>query len=150
MFLCTGNSCRSQMAEGFARHLLLGCDAYSAGLEPKGVHSLAVKVMAEVGIDISEQQSKPIDPELLKSMDVIVTLCGDAEERCVSVPHTIRRFHWPLPDPARATGTEEQVMEVFRNVRDQIMRRVIDLGEILGCSVRSEYARLSGASTCRS
>ncbi|MGB9867814.1 MAG: arsenate reductase (thioredoxin) [Bacillota bacterium] len=132
MFLCTGNSCRSQMAEGFARHLLSGCEVYSAGLEPKGVHPLAIKVMAEAGIDISKQQSKPLDPELLNSMDVVVTLCGDAEERCVAVPGTVKKFHWPLPDPARAVGTEEQVMEVFRSVRDQIRERTLELGQTLG------------------
>ncbi|MBC7343741.1 MAG: arsenate reductase ArsC, partial [Clostridia bacterium] len=104
MFLCTGNSCRSQMAEGWARYLareLQGTsstsqpiEVYSAGLEPAGLNPRAVAAMAEVGIDISQQTSKAIDPQLLSQMDVVVTLCGDAEERCPVTPPSIRRLHW--------------------------------------------------------
>lgn len=121
MFLCTGNSCRSQMAEGFARHL--GGDrweVYSAGLEPAGLNPRAVEVMKEEGIDISAQESKPIDPDLLRSVDVVVTLCGDAHDRCPVTPPHVRRLHWPLPDPARAEGSEDEIMAVFRRVRDDI------------------------------
>lgn len=83
VFICTGNSCRSQMAEGFARHLGGdGWEVHSFGLEPKGVHPLAIEVMREVGVDISGQSSKGIDEGLLRSADLVVTLCGDAEERC--------------------------------------------------------------------
>lgn len=129
MFLCTGNSCRSQMAEGFARHL--GgerWEVHSAGLEPAGVNPRAVEVMKEVGIDTSGQSSKPIDPELLRSADLVVTLCGDARDRCPVTPPHIRRLHWALPDPARAEGTEEEIMAVFRRVRDGIRELV---GELL-------------------
>ncbi len=124
-FLCTGNSCRSQMAEGFARHLAGDrWEVASAGIEPSVVNPLAVAVMAEVGIDISRQVSKPIDPELLHRAAVIITLCGDAEERCPVTPPRIRRMHWPLPDPAKATGSESEVRAAFRAVRDDIGRRV--------------------------
>jgi arsenate reductase len=125
MFLCTGNSCRSQMAEGFAREF--GKDvveAHSAGLSPAGLNTLAVRVMGEIGIDISQQESKPIDEELLKTMDMIITLCDNAAESCPLTPPEIRRLHWSLKDPAKAQGTGEEVMEEFRRVRDEIRRRV--------------------------
>ncbi len=124
-FLCTGNSCRSQMAEGFARHLAGDrWEVASAGIEPSGVNPLAIAVMAEAGIDISRQVSKAIDPDLLDRAAVIVTLCGDAEERCPVTPPHVRKVHWPLPDPAKATGGESEVRAAFRAVRDDIGRRV--------------------------
>ncbi|MDR7402945.1 MAG: arsenate reductase (thioredoxin) [Armatimonadota bacterium] len=128
LFLCTGNSCRSQMAEGFAR--ALGgerVEVYSAGLEPAGLHPRAVAVMAEAGIDISGQTSDPLDPEVLRRADLVVTLCGDARDRCPVTPPAVRHLHWPLPDPARAAGGEEAVMAVFRSVRDEIRARVWEL-----------------------
>lgn len=128
MFVCTGNSCRSQMAEGFARSLAGGrWDVYSAGLEPAGINPLALKVMGEAGIDISGQTSDLIDPDLMKSMDLVITLCGDAEERCPVTPPGVQRLHWPLPDPAAAVGSPEEVLEVFRQVRDTIRRLVASL-----------------------
>ncbi|MCL6615297.1 MAG: arsenate reductase (thioredoxin) [Firmicutes bacterium] len=128
LFLCTGNSCRSQMAEGFARALAGDrFEVYSAGLEPAGVNPRAVQVMHEVGIDISGQTSDPIDPEILPKVDLIVTLCGDAADRCPVTPPQVRRLHWPLEDPARATGTEEEILARFRQVRDEIRRRVESL-----------------------
>ncbi|GEA18513.1 arsenate reductase (thioredoxin) [Moorella sp. E306M] len=130
LFLCTGNSCRSQMAEGFAR--ALGgekVEVYSAGLEPAGLNPRAVAVMAEAGIDISGQTSDPIDPEILNKADLIVTLCGDARDKCPVTPQTIRREHWPLPDPAKAEGEEEEIMAVFLSVRDEIRERVAKLLE---------------------
>lgn len=125
MFLCTGNSCRSQMADGLAKRL--GGDkveVYSAGLEAHGVNPRAVKVMAEIGIDISQNTSDIIDQALLSQMDYAITLCGDAEERCPVTPPTVRRLHFPFPDPAKATGTEEEIMEQFRLVRDAISKRL--------------------------
>lgn len=125
MFLCTGNSCRSQMAEGFAR--AMGDDVlevYSAGLEPHGLNSKAVEVMREVGIDISGQTSDEIDEQLLAQMDYAITLCGHAEERCPVTPPRVRRLHWPFDDPARATGSPEEVMNEFRRVRDQIRTKL--------------------------
>jgi len=125
MFLCTGNSCRSQMAEGFARELGKGVvEPYSAGLSPHGVNEKAVRVMKEIGIDISHQQSKSIDKELLKKMDVIITLCDNAAQSCPWTPPDIKLIHWPLDDPAKATGSEEEILNEFRRVRDEIKERI--------------------------
>jgi arsenate reductase len=127
MFLCTGNSCRSQMAEGFARVLGKGLiDAHSAGLRPAGVNKRAIAVMQETGIDISDQESKEIDADFLLSMDMIITLCGNAEASCPMTPPHIRRMHWPIDDPAVATGTEEAIMAEFRKARDEIRSRISD------------------------
>lgn len=129
MFLCTGNSCRSQMAEGLANFIGKGrIKAYSAGLNPAGyVHPKAIEVMKEIGVDISSYVSKPIDEDLLKDMDYVITLCGDAEETCPMTPPDIKRLHWGLTDPARAEGTEEEIMRVFRAVRDEIKKRLENL-----------------------
>jgi arsenate reductase len=124
-FVCTGNACRSQMAEGFARALAGDrWEVASGGLAPTRVDPRAIAAMAEAGIDISRQASKPVDPLLLARAAVVVTLCGEAEETCPATPPHVRRLHWPLPDPARATGTEAEVMAVFRTVREEIRRRV--------------------------
>jgi arsenate reductase (thioredoxin) len=125
MFLCTGNSCRSQMAEGFAKELGEGLiEAHSAGLAPQGVNPRAVTVMKEIGIDISKQTSKSINEQLLKKMDIVITLCDNAAESCPLTPPGIRRIHWPLEDPAKAAGSEEEIMSEFRKVRDEIEKRV--------------------------
>ena len=125
MFLCTGNTCRSQMAEGFARELGKGVvEAYSAGLTPSRVHPRAVQVMGELGIDISGQSSKSIDDALLRRMDVIITLCGHAEEMCPMTPPEIKRIHWPIDDPVSAVGTEEEVLREFRRARDEIRGKI--------------------------
>jgi len=130
MFLCTGNSCRSQMAEGFARELGKGIiEPYSAGLMASRVHPRAIEVMKEVGIDISEQSSKEIDPDLLKQMDVVITLCGHAEVSCPVTPPHIKRLHWPIDDPVGTVGTEEEIMNEFRRVRDEIKERIVKLVE---------------------
>jgi len=131
-FICTGNSARSQMAEGFARALSGGrLRVASGGLEPSVVNPLAILAMREVGIDIADQWSKPLQDEYLFGATVIVTLCGDAEERCPVTPPHIRREHWPLADPARAEGSEAERFAVFRRVRDQIRERVTRLVEEL-------------------
>lgn len=128
MFLCTGNSCRSQMAEGFARKLGKGLiEPYSAGLSPQGINEKAVKGMKEIGIDISSQKSKSIDLELLKKMNIVITLCDNAAESCPWTPPEIKRVHWPIKDPAGAVGTEEEVMNDFRRVRDEIKREIVNL-----------------------
>ena len=130
MFLCTGNSCRSQMAEGFARVLGKGIiEPYSAGLKPAGVNEKAERVMEEIGIDISKQTSKAIDEKLLKQMDIVITLCDNAAESCPWTPPEIKRIHWSLEDPAKATGSEEEVMNEFRRIRDEIEQRVKNLVE---------------------
>ena len=128
MFVCTGNSARSQMAEGFARHFGKGqVEASSAGMEPSRLNVLAVAVMWEKGIDISHQHSKAFDEVLARQMDVVVTVCGNADERCPILPPEVRKLHWPLEDPAGAKGTEAEVREKFRAIRDQIEVHVREL-----------------------
>ncbi len=125
MFLCTGNSCRSQMAEGFAREMGRGLvEARSAGLMAAGVHHRAIAVMKEIGIDISSQLSKEIDPELLFQMDVVITLCSNANEACPATPPGVKRLHWPIRDPVGTMGPEEVVMKDFRRARDEIRERI--------------------------
>jgi len=122
LFLCTGNSARSQMAEGFLRHYAGDeYDVYSAGLEPRPVNPLAVDVMREVGIDISGQTSKGVRDYLGRvHFGFIITVCTDAERNCPIFPGVSIRLYWPFDDPAAATGTEEQRRAVFRRVRDEI------------------------------
>ena len=127
-FLCTGNSCRSQMAEGYGKALLK--DQYecrSTGVEKHGLNPYAVEAMAEDGIDISQQKSKLIDLDYFNSADLIMTLCSDARDRYPVIPPQAQSVHWPLPDPAQAKGTPEQKMVVFRQVRDEIKKRVAKL-----------------------
>lgn len=125
LFLCTGNSARSQMAEGFARHIAgKEIEIYSAGTDPKGIHPMAARAMAEAGIDISGQSSKGPEAVPLEKLDYLITLCGDARGHCPSLPVKVQREHWPLEDPAQATGTEEEVLSVFRKVRNEIKGRV--------------------------
>jgi arsenate reductase len=125
LFLCTGNSCRSQMAEGWARHLGGGvCTVESAGIEAHGKNPRALAVMAEAGIDISGQDSTIVTDAMLRRADVVVTVCGHADEMCPTLPGAVRKIHWPLADPARATGSEEEIMAVFRGTRDEIKQRV--------------------------
>ena len=134
LFLCTGNSCRSQMAEGLLRHL--GKDAVevaSAGTEPKPVHPDAGRSMQEMGIDISGQRSKPLEPYLGQSFDYCITLCEDARQQCPRFPGAVQNLHWSIPDPATAQGTAEQRQEVFRQVRKGLKERIHKLlAEIRG------------------
>ncbi|HEX9019756.1 MAG TPA: arsenate reductase ArsC [Nitrospirota bacterium] len=125
MFICTGNSCRSQMAEGFARELGKGIlQPFSAGLMAAGVNARAVAVMKEAGIDISGQRSRELDEKLLVLMDIVVTLCDNAAESCPRTPPEIKRFHWPIKDPVGTVGTEKEIMREFRRARDQISEKV--------------------------
>jgi arsenate reductase len=125
MFLCTGNSCRSQMAEGFARELGKGLlEAYSAGLMAAGVNQRAVAVMKEQGIGISTQRSKEIDEKLLRTMDMVITLCDNAAEACPWTPPEIKRLHWPIKDPVGTVGSEDKIMKEFRRARDEIRARI--------------------------
>lgn len=128
LFLCTGNSCRSQMAEGWAHQL--GGDwlqVQSAGIESHGKNPRAIAVMQEAGVDISGQESTKLTDDMLASADYLVTVCGHADEHCPVLPAGIRKEHWPLSDPAKATGSEEEIMAVFRESRDDIKQRVADL-----------------------
>ncbi|WP_376693987.1 arsenate reductase (thioredoxin) [Wenzhouxiangella sp. EGI_FJ10409] len=130
LFLCTGNSCRSQMAEGFARAIAgERAGVASAGIEAHGQNPRAVAVMREAGVDISQQQSTRVDDDMLAAADLVVTVCGHADEHCPVLPPGVRRVHWPLPDPARASGSEDDIMAQFRTVRDDIRGRVQELLE---------------------
>lgn len=126
LFLCTGNSARSQMAEALLRkHAGDKFEVYSAGLEPKGIHPYTIRVMDELGIDLSSQSSKPLSQYAGKlEFDTLVTVCGNAEERCPIFPGMGVRLHWPFDDPAAFKGTEEEKLAMFREVRDQIDTRV--------------------------
>ncbi|GLX66666.1 arsenate reductase (thioredoxin) [Paenibacillus glycanilyticus] len=125
-FLCTGNSCRSQIADGFLKEL--GSETYevkSAGLEAHGLNPRAVQVMNEAGVDISGHTSDVIDPEILKDADFIITLCGHANDNCPVVHNDkAERWHWGFEDPAKATGSEDEIMAKFREVRDAIRSRI--------------------------
>jgi len=137
LFLCTGNSCRSQMAEGWAR--ALGADdlqVQSAGIEAHGKNPRAIAVMREAGVDIAAQASTRVTDDMLQAADLVVTVCGHADEHCPVLPPGTRKEHWPLEDPARASGSEEQVMAVFRASRDGIRRRVEELLQRLGVSAK--------------
>jgi arsenate reductase len=125
LFLCTGNSCRSQMAEGYLRHLAGDrFNAQSAGLEPSILNPLAVEAMPEVGIDISGQHSKDVVGFLGQHFPHIITVCDRARDRCPIFPGICFREHWPIDDPAQAEGTHDERMQVFRRVRDEIGARV--------------------------
>jgi len=135
MFLCTGNSCRSQMAEGFARELGKGLvEPHSAGLMAAGVNPRAVAVMSEAGVDISGQRSREIDAALLRSMDIVITLCDNAAEACPWTPPALKLLHWPIKDPVGTIGTEEKIMGEFRRARDEIRQKI--QGFIDGLAVR--------------
>lgn len=125
-FLCTGNSCRSQIADGFMS--AMGSDHYevkSAGLEAHGLNPRAVQVMQEAGVDISKNSSNVIDPEILNRADYVITLCGHADEHCPVISNqNVVKWHWGFDDPAKATGSEQEIMEQFRKVRDQIKQRI--------------------------
>lgn len=121
LFLCTGNSCRSQMAEGFTKKMFpKNMEIFSAGLEPKGVHPMAVKVMQEIGVDISHQKSKNISEIPIDKINMVITLCGDAAERCPVFPGKVKKNHWSLDDPAKVQGSQEEIIKIFRKVRDKI------------------------------
>ena len=128
-FCCTGNSCRRQIAEAYGRVLLEGYEVHSAGIEAHGLNPHAVAVMEEDGIDISNQESSLIQTDILHKADLVITLCGDARDNCPYIPPHIDRDHWGFPDPAQATGTEEEIMETFRSVRDEIKSRIIEFNK---------------------
>jgi arsenate reductase len=124
LILCTGNSCRSHLAEGFLRAAAGNIlDVQSAGSKPAGyVHPLAIKVMHEAGIDISGHHSKHLSEFLDKKIDTVITVCGNADQACPMFPGQLNRHHWPFVDPAHAKGTDEEILKVFRDVRDEIKR----------------------------
>jgi arsenate reductase len=124
LILCTGNSCRSHLAEGLLRRAL-GDDftVASAGSNPAGyVHPLAIKAMAEIGIDIVAHRSKHLNEFLDQQVETVITVCGNADQACPMFPGQMNRHHWGFDDPAHATGSEEEQMQMFRRVRDEIAR----------------------------
>lgn len=121
LVLCTGNSCRSQLAEGYLRYFAGNKAAiYSAGIETHGVNPKAVQVMAEDHIDISKHTSNHVDEYLAVPFDLVITVCDNANEACPYFPGKVERFHYNFPDPAKAVGTADEVMAEFRRVRDLI------------------------------
>ena len=126
LFLCTGNSCRSQMAEGLVKHYLYKkWKAFSAGTKPSGyVHPLTIKAMDEIGIDISKFKSKSVEKYRKKKFDLVMTVCDSAAENCPAWLRQGNVVHISFPDPAEATGSEKKKMKVFRSVRDDMQRRV--------------------------
>ena len=141
LFLCTGNSCRSQMAEGWARELAKQYEndwlmVESAGIESHGKNPRAIAVMQQAGVDISGQESTRLTDEMLERADLVVSVCGHADENCPVLPARTRKIHWPLDDPAKAQGSEEEIMQIFQASRDDIRRRVNELlGELKSGSV---------------
>ena len=125
LFLCTGNSARSQMAEGYLRHVAGDrFEPLSAGIEPKGLNPLAVEAMREIGIDISQQRSKDVAELLGQAIPYVITVCDDARERCPIFPLTYKFLHWSFDDPAAAQGSHDEKLTVFRQVRDELRRRI--------------------------
>jgi arsenate reductase (thioredoxin) len=124
LILCTGNSCRSHLAEGILRAAAGDMlDVQSAGSKPAGyVHPLAIRVMQEIGIDISQHRSKHLNEFLDRKVETVITVCGNADQVCPIFPGQVNRHHWGFVDPAHAQGSEEQILQVFRQVRDEIRR----------------------------
>jgi arsenate reductase len=126
LFLCTGNSARSQMAEGLLRHEAGDrFEVFSAGTYPSLVRPEAIAVMNEIGIDISRQRSKSVDEFTSQKLDTVITVCDNAKESCPVFPGATQRFHWPFEDPALVRGTEEQRQAAFRKIRDRIHGRIM-------------------------
>ena len=125
-FLCTGNSCRSQIAEGYGHKYLeaVGFEVRSAGIETHGLNPKAVDTMCDDGIDITGQTSDLIDIDYFNNADILITLCGDAKDNCPVIPATATHIHWGLEDPAKFVGTDEEVKQAFANTRDDIKARV--------------------------
>lgn len=127
LFLCTGNSCRSQIAEGFARSLFpSNVEVYSAGISPVGVNSYAMRVMDEEGVDIRSQKSKGLSRIPLDKIDTVITLCGHADTYCPTINGSVEKYHWPIDDPVGTRGTEEEILNAFRKTREEIKNRILN------------------------
>ncbi|HSW65145.1 MAG TPA: arsenate reductase ArsC [Dissulfurispiraceae bacterium] len=138
MFLCTANSCRSQMAEGLARQLGSGLiEAGSAGVIAVAVQPRSIAVMQEIGIDISHHRPKAMDEKLMRTMDYVITLCDRGAAACPALPGTVRRIHWSIKDPVGFIGSEDEIMNDFRRARDEIRERM----ELLLRSLQRAHAR---------
>ncbi len=130
LILCTGNSCRSHMAEGILRNVAGDVlDVQSAGSDPTGfVHPLAIRALADIGIDISGNTSKHMRKFLERDVETVITVCDNADQACPTFPGQANRHHWPFPDPAKTKGSEEEIWKVFEQVRDDIRRVFTDYG----------------------
>lgn len=127
LFLCTGNSARSQMAEGLLRHMAGDrFEAYSAGVKPTAVNPLAIKIMTEIGIDISKHRSKSVMEFIKQDFDYVITVCDNAQKICPAFPGEHEKIHWDLEDPVASEGSEEERIAVFRRIRDEIEQRIKD------------------------
>ena len=132
LFLCTGNSCRSQIAEGLARKYLNNYTIESAGTNPETVNPIAIEVMREIDIDLSNHYSKSITDEQIKSFDIAITLCGDAKDKCLNIKSLVKQhIHWDIIDPAKATGTNEEKFNIYTSVRDLIEIKIKELDKQL-------------------
>ena len=131
LILCTGNSCRSHMAEGILKSVAgESLNVQSAGSNPAGyVHPLAIKALGEIGIDISSNSSKHMNEFLEQDVETVITVCGNADQACPVYPGQVNRFHWPFFDPAKAEGSEEDIYEKFKTVRDEIQKVFTDYGK---------------------
>ncbi|MBN1298233.1 MAG: arsenate reductase ArsC, partial [Actinobacteria bacterium] len=125
LIICTGNSARSQMAEGLFKYYKKDWKVYSAGINPKGLNPLAVEIMAENGIDISGYKSKHLNLFLNKKFDYVITVCDNAREQCPVFPGNAKYMHWSLKDPASFEGTKEEKLEVLRKIRDEIENKIL-------------------------
>ena len=130
LILCTGNSCRSHMAEGILREVAGDVlNVQRAGSDPAGhVHPLAIRAMGEIGIDISSHTSKHMNEFLSCEVETVITVCDNADQACPTFPGQANRYHWPFPDPAKAEGTQEEIRKVFEQVRDDIRGVFTDYG----------------------
>lgn len=129
-FLCSGNSFRSQIAEGYAKKYLPNWKIQSAGVRAEGLDSRAVKIMAEDNVDISNQFSKVIDDDFMEIANVVITLCGEARDKCI-IPKSSRWLHWPINDPKLISGSDDKAMNQYRDIRDDIKSRIIELADII-------------------
>ena len=131
LILCTGNSCRSHMAEGILKSVAgESLNVQSAGSNPAGyVHPLAIKALGEIGIDISSNSSKHMNEFLEQDVETVITVCGNADQACPVYPGQVNRFHWPFFDPAKAEGSEEDIYEKFKTVRNEIQKVFTDYGK---------------------
>ena len=132
LFLCTGNSCRSQIAEGLANKYLNNCTIGSAGTNPETVNPFAIEVMREIDIDLSNHYSKLITDEQMKSFDIVITLCGDAKDKCLNINSLVKEhFHWDIIDPAKANGSNEEKLKIYKSVRNLLENKIKDLDKQL-------------------
>ncbi len=129
LFLCTGNSCRSQIAEGFGKRYLTNYSISSAGTEAHGMNPDAIKTMEDIGIDISNQKSEKINLSDLNSFDLIITLCGDANDKCLTFDKNIKHIHWDIKDPAKLIGNSTQISKGFSKIRDEILEKIKKIKE---------------------